>query len=519
MVQLEDLPGNTTPRKAVRTKVRTGCITCRIRRVKCDEGKQSCNRCLSTGRVCDGYDLTVRIVNPLGRARQKGLARAAGGLAIPPTLLNGILGTETERNFFYTCRRATEAGVALHICCVTSFWTRLAPQLSHEYEAVRHAVVAVGAAYHLYKVVDIASIPRATKERIEIFILQQYNRSISVLRQDISQKRYVHDTAIVLICCLAYIYLESLRLNHAAAIGHLKNGIQIIESSVDLEALRNYTSARHRHKGKNAILSIQDLWGIVLQFRDCELCMHCFSSEVPMTLGSKLYGKYSAKTTSTQPKAIRDIAEGHEARVQLASEVMSRDWQWQGFKHQPTFWIENHVQQELFSLQQRGRSIDLSLQAYMSSPAAPGKGTWEYYSLCMDMLHTASILAVIELMPVPPEEHAIVAQSSSFQNEILSKMIAYGEEMHAVHTSLGWPPPDVSLETSIVGPMYWVYVYSIHPQNKKRAMKILQETKQREGPWDAKQILMMLKWDSERQCSYQTLRKWGGDANCYEHPK
>lgn len=366
---------------------------------------------------------------------------------------------------------------------------------------------------------DIASIPRGTKERIEVFVLQQYNKSISVLRQGISQQRYAHDTAIVLICCLAYIYLETLRLNHVAAIRHLTNGIQIIESSVDLENLRNFASATGRHMGKNAILSRQDLWGIVLQFRNCELCMHCFSSEVPMTLGSKLYGKSPANATATEPKTIRNVAEGHEARVQLASEVMSHDWQWQGFKRQPAFWGTSHVQQKLSSLRQRCRFMDLSLQAYMSSPASPKKGTWEYYSLCMDMLHIACILAVIELMPIPPEEHAIVAHSSNFQNKILSKMIAYGEEMHAVHTSLGWPPPNISLETSIVGPMYWVYVYSIHPREKKRAMKILQETKQREGPWDAKQTLMTLTSDTGKQYNCQTLRKWGGGANCYEHVK
>ncbi|KAJ6785315.1 hypothetical protein PWT90_04608 [Aphanocladium album] len=33
----------------------SGCMTCRIRRVKCDEGKPHCRRCLSTGRRCDGY--------------------------------------------------------------------------------------------------------------------------------------------------------------------------------------------------------------------------------------------------------------------------------------------------------------------------------------------------------------------------------------------------------------------------------------------------------------------------------
>ncbi|KAE8361469.1 hypothetical protein BDV27DRAFT_166975 [Aspergillus caelatus] len=37
------------------TRVRTGCYTCKIRRVKCDEARPACVRCTSTGRKCDGY--------------------------------------------------------------------------------------------------------------------------------------------------------------------------------------------------------------------------------------------------------------------------------------------------------------------------------------------------------------------------------------------------------------------------------------------------------------------------------
>ena len=37
-------------------KVRTGCLTCKIRRKKCDETRPACERCTSTGRKCDGYD-------------------------------------------------------------------------------------------------------------------------------------------------------------------------------------------------------------------------------------------------------------------------------------------------------------------------------------------------------------------------------------------------------------------------------------------------------------------------------
>lgn len=43
-------------KRASKPKVRTGCTTCKIRRVKCDETKPNCKRCTSTGRKCDGYE-------------------------------------------------------------------------------------------------------------------------------------------------------------------------------------------------------------------------------------------------------------------------------------------------------------------------------------------------------------------------------------------------------------------------------------------------------------------------------
>lgn len=42
------------PRR-VTSRSSNGCITCKIRRIKCDEARPACNRCTSTGRKCDGY--------------------------------------------------------------------------------------------------------------------------------------------------------------------------------------------------------------------------------------------------------------------------------------------------------------------------------------------------------------------------------------------------------------------------------------------------------------------------------
>ncbi|QGI78427.1 hypothetical protein CEK25_005156 [Fusarium fujikuroi] len=48
------------PASRGRTKVKTGCATCRIRKIKCDEAKPVCEKCVKTGRKCDGYESVFR---------------------------------------------------------------------------------------------------------------------------------------------------------------------------------------------------------------------------------------------------------------------------------------------------------------------------------------------------------------------------------------------------------------------------------------------------------------------------
>ncbi|KAL3961154.1 hypothetical protein ACCO45_006271 [Purpureocillium lilacinum] len=63
-----------------RTKMKTGCATCRIRKVKCDEKKPCCQKCIDTGRTCDGYESPFRVVTSrsiINGARASGIPGAA----------------------------------------------------------------------------------------------------------------------------------------------------------------------------------------------------------------------------------------------------------------------------------------------------------------------------------------------------------------------------------------------------------------------------------------------------------
>ncbi|KAJ5273253.1 hypothetical protein N7478_008378 [Penicillium angulare] len=60
-------PGrNQAPRKHAKKRTKTGCLTCRKRRIKCGEEKPICSNCVKSKRICEGYAQRVVFKNPLG---------------------------------------------------------------------------------------------------------------------------------------------------------------------------------------------------------------------------------------------------------------------------------------------------------------------------------------------------------------------------------------------------------------------------------------------------------------------
>ncbi|PGH10996.1 hypothetical protein AJ79_05147 [Helicocarpus griseus UAMH5409] len=64
----EPTPKNVPPPKVKgpRRRTKTGCLTCRKRRIKCGEEKPKCNNCKKSKRDCEGYAQRVVFRNPVG---------------------------------------------------------------------------------------------------------------------------------------------------------------------------------------------------------------------------------------------------------------------------------------------------------------------------------------------------------------------------------------------------------------------------------------------------------------------
>lgn len=143
-----------------------------------------------------------------------------------------IDGTDTEKRFVARFRAAPAEGVAAHLCNVTAFWSRVAPSTGSQDEAVRHAVVALSAAFQLAQHANEPVIDGFTRDNLDVFAIQHYNKSIERLQRHVGSSA-PESVRVTLLCCLAFVSLETLRGNHDVAVTHLVNGLRILQSLPD----------------------------------------------------------------------------------------------------------------------------------------------------------------------------------------------------------------------------------------------------------------------------------------------
>lgn len=140
-----------------------------------------------------------------------------------------IDGTETERCPFSRSRTVTADDLAALFCPFRAFWTRVAPFTNCQDGALKHAVVALGAAYQLFQRPDEPAINGSAWDAIDVFTIQHYNKSIEQLQHHVGSST-PESIRMTLLCCLAFISIETLRGNHAVAVTHLINGLRILQS-------------------------------------------------------------------------------------------------------------------------------------------------------------------------------------------------------------------------------------------------------------------------------------------------
>ncbi|KAH8729832.1 hypothetical protein BGZ61DRAFT_504582 [Ilyonectria robusta] len=189
-------------------KVRTGCITCKIRKVKCDEAKPHCLRCVRTGRKCDGYRESTRSTpEPLALSPVPGLG----------------FGSDREAHAFdyYRARSAKILSGAID----AGFWGGLVLKLSATEPAVRHAILAVSS---LHECVEVKNTTGRELDRS--FAFREYGNAIRSLRNWAQRDEH---SAIPLLVCILFVCIEFLADRDSASQMHIIQGRKILSGLAD----------------------------------------------------------------------------------------------------------------------------------------------------------------------------------------------------------------------------------------------------------------------------------------------
>ncbi|KAM5345680.1 hypothetical protein ACJ41O_011541 [Fusarium nematophilum] len=213
------------PARKGRPKVKSGCRTCKIRKVKCDEGRPACRRCVSTGRTCDGYGIwgggSSHSHHPYRQADKDGYLILRPPPSAQPSLSN------TQQTYFewFRCRTSPKLPGSFP----SSFWSTLLLQATTDEPSVLHAVLALSSV-HKRGPVDTRTQKSQRAELLDEqdrFALQHYVKAISHLQPQLSS-RDRRSCRVALITCVVFVCLELLRGHFKTAQVHLQNGLEIL---------------------------------------------------------------------------------------------------------------------------------------------------------------------------------------------------------------------------------------------------------------------------------------------------
>lgn len=190
------------------SKVRTGCSTCKARRVKCDEAKPACRRCTVGGRHCN-----------YKAAPSPTSWRNAITIYLPPVQNQPVFCSKDRSLYFFDKYLAT----ALDEHFEARFWNCLVLQLAHSEPTIQLAIAAASVVYE-----DVESSLRNPAGNVSVYPRGQKEWATAARSLSAHIDRHPESTLVPLVCCLLFTCIEWLRCNPDTSWLHVRNGVQIL---------------------------------------------------------------------------------------------------------------------------------------------------------------------------------------------------------------------------------------------------------------------------------------------------
>ncbi|PMD12203.1 hypothetical protein NA56DRAFT_587606 [Hyaloscypha hepaticicola] len=484
-------------RRARKPKVKTGCWTCKFRRVKCDEDFPGCRKCSSTGRKCEGYGArTNDALVPLGH--------------------DVFLDPITRLPFAFPCDDRQERHAFQFFCTKTAseiagflptdFWNKLILQASHTDPAILHAVIALGSAHETYEREGPGHF-RNTLAARQSFALQQSTKAIKHLRIQLSSG-VPQSGESVLLSCILFICLETFQGNHEAALAHLESGLKILGSWL--------------HEDGQPVISSDYVSRPTRQFLEEELVPLFTRLDVQATtfLTSRSLRELSPRSSTTQPIMPTRFKSLGDANNHLADLVHWMLYSNNG-AHNMMYWMVNNPLAQLNipppETTTPGGSIppipDAVLKKIMKIETEHKRILEQWLTALNFFLKENNNLDTKDLrgalmLKILYTSTTIIKAASLYNHDLeydkyipdFERVITLAESLIKSHTNAtDKHTPLYSFEMNILPPLHYCSTRCRDPILRRRALALLEDTPRREGMWDSAMLAAIARYIIEQE--------------------
>ena len=442
----------------------------RARKVKCDQARPACQRCMSTGRTCDGYGIWGGGGKPPGQQTSDLTCQNSTFLSRSPQAIMVGLDEQSSLDWF-RCKTA----VKLPGIFRSPFWDTLIYQVMAQEPALRSAVVALGLVHKSELVYGSRLGSQETiPDEHERAMLGHYGKAITFVQSHCS----IQDKAsnrLILVACIIFVYLELLRGRYRTAQAHLRNGVNVLQGMICAT-----TSALSRPNsvtlGRNAcddwiaeaLFSLRTRAALLNpQAQNLYAAMHLFEAKLPVTCFAsfnhaklhldRIIDDIMILGEDSRKKGVLDhamcIAPLRDRQEHLVSEIK--------------LWLtlyDSSRQDLLAGIRLRNEFTYRLLRNYHSMACVMAKtclGAWQEPILkCC----TEEFVAIVE--------RSIFLRNMVFKTSIVQKMYGHDPEEGRSVVEMGWIPP-----------LYFVALFCRKHRVRLHAIRLLESSQHREGPW------------------------------------
>ncbi|KAL4866230.1 hypothetical protein BDV12DRAFT_138344 [Aspergillus spectabilis] len=442
-------------------KVRTGCLTCKQRRIKCDEGKPSCRNCSRTGRPCEGYPEPMQGDSHALQPSQRLQIRVYN-------LPFKVPGSQADRQLlhFYCC----EAACSLSSFSDPTLWTNIVLQRSHHQPVIRHALVTLAALYR-----DYLQAGNNIQTSALDAGMQRIAKCHRQLRLYLRSPNATPDTP--LICSILFYAFEVLIDDSSSAIQHLNNGLTLLrqcQNSQDAndDLLPHITS----------IFSRLDIHASTFD-------------DTRMPILSLVTPEETSGAVHAVPAELTSVEEAEALLTKLQNWLMHHIIAHVAHKGKPVDELPSDLLQERFVLYQQYQRFLFALDTLLHSLPAESTHRAILLRIQARMYHAILLENIPDLTTGPsPSEPSFNASTPLHRpSDSLQDILADIQTFLSLDTPED-APRNFTLSTQLVAILYFLCLKTNDVQSRLTALSLLQHSQlpPKDGLWDARKAVSVI---------------------------